>query len=46
MSGGKEKELAGGDVGASSDGIARGEPVVEGKKTGDGGKGNAGVTRK
>ena len=46
MSGGKDKELAGGDVGTGSDGIAGGELVVEGKRTGDGGKGDAGVTGK
>ena len=46
MSGGKDKELAGGDVGVGSDGIVRGELVVEGNRTGDGGKGNARVTGK
>ena len=46
MSGGKDKELVGGDVGASSDGIAGEELVVEGKRTEDGGKRNAGVTGK
>ena len=44
MSGGKDKELAGGDVGAGSDGVAREELVVGGKRIGDGGRGNAGVT--
>ena len=44
MSGSKDKELAGGDVGAGLDGVAGGELVVGGKRIGDGGRGNAGVT--
>ena len=44
MSGGKDKELAGGDVGAGLDGVAGGELVVGGKRIGVGGRGNARVT--
>ena len=46
MSGGKDKELARGDVGAGWDGITGGKLVVEGKRTEDGGKENAEVTGK
>ena len=46
MSRSKDKELAGGDVGAGSEGVAGGELVVDGKRTRDRGKGNVGVTRK
>ena len=34
----KDKELAGGDVGAGSDGVAEGELVMDGKRIGDGRK--------
>ena len=38
MSGGKNKELARGDMGVGSVGIVGEELVVDGKRTGDGGK--------
>ena len=46
MSGSEDKELAGGDMGAGSDGIAGGKLVVVGKRTRDGRKGNVGMTGK
>ena len=43
MSRGKDKELAGDDVGAGFDGVAKEELVVDGKRTRDERKGNVGV---